>query len=195
MHIILLRHKTAAQVAENSSPFIHPGCSLPHSIASYPKKRPVGLHLLPNYCSNVLTLAETRGRAGSHLLGLRVRIPQGAWMSLVNVVCCRVQGWSLVQGTTIQCDVSECDRETSTISRPWLTKGCRLTKIYIYIPTHKRTLNPYPSLANHPLIFPPFPAGLYLSHISWQLKPQPSNNTAWKVKFLNFLNTSFSQPT
>jgi len=91
MHIILFRHKTAAQVAEHSSPFIHPGCSLPRSIRSYPKKRPVGLHLLPHYCLNILTLADPRGRAGARLLGLRVRIPQGACMSLVSVVCCQVQ--------------------------------------------------------------------------------------------------------
>jgi hypothetical protein len=92
MHIILLRHKTAAQVAENSSTFIHPGCLLPHSIASYPKKRPVGLHLFPNYFLNILTLADPRGCAGALLLGLRVRIPQGARMSLVSVVCFQVQG-------------------------------------------------------------------------------------------------------
>ena len=94
MHIILLRHKTAAQVAENSSPFIHPWRSLPPSMGSYPKKRPVGLHLLPHYCLNTLTLADPSGRAGAHLLGLRVRIPQGAWMS-VCCECCVLSGTGL----------------------------------------------------------------------------------------------------
>jgi len=59
MHIIFLRHKTAAQVAENSSPFIHPGCSLPRCLGSYPNKRPVGLHLLPHSCLTLILLAPT----------------------------------------------------------------------------------------------------------------------------------------
>jgi hypothetical protein len=38
--------------------------------------------------------------------------------SVVNVVCCQVEvsatGWSLVQRSPTDCDVSECDREAST---------------------------------------------------------------------------------
>jgi hypothetical protein len=32
-----------------------------------------------------------RGSAAARLLGLRIRIPPGAWLSLVNVVCCHVE--------------------------------------------------------------------------------------------------------
>jgi hypothetical protein len=42
-----------------------------------------------------------RGSAAARLLGLWVRIPPGAWMSLLNVVCCQIEvsgsDWSLVQ--------------------------------------------------------------------------------------------------
>jgi hypothetical protein len=58
------------------------------------------------------------GSAAARLLGLRIRIPQRTWMSLVSVVCCQVvvsaSGRSLVQRSPIECGVSECDLETST---------------------------------------------------------------------------------
>jgi len=42
-------------------------------------------------------------------------------LSLVNVVCCQVEvsasGQSLVQRSRIECRVSECDRESSTLRR------------------------------------------------------------------------------
>ena len=42
-----------------------------------------------------------RGSAAARLLGLWFRIPPGAWMFVVGVVCCQVEvsatGWSLVQ--------------------------------------------------------------------------------------------------
>jgi len=49
------------------------------------------------------------------LLGLRFRIPTGAWIfSLLNVVCCQVEvsatGRSLVQRSPTDCGVSECDQ-------------------------------------------------------------------------------------
>ena len=48
--------------------------------------------------------------------------------SLVIVVCCLVEvsvaGRSLVQRNSAECDVSECDRETSMSGRPWAIKGC-----------------------------------------------------------------------
>jgi hypothetical protein len=51
-----------------------------------------------------------RGSAAARLLGLRVRIPPVAWMSVVSVVGCRVEvsasGWSLVQRSPTECDVS-----------------------------------------------------------------------------------------
>ena len=40
----------------------------------------------------------------------------------MSVVCCQVEvcatGWSLAQESHIECDVSECDREVSTMRRP-----------------------------------------------------------------------------
>jgi hypothetical protein len=49
-------------------------------------------------------------------------------LCLVNVVYCQVQisalGWSPVQSSSTECDVTECDREASIVRRPWLTRGC-----------------------------------------------------------------------
>ena len=63
-----------------------------------------------------------RGFAAARLLGLRVRIPPGAWMFVVSVMCCQVEvcatGWSVFQRNLSKCDVSGCDRETSTRLRP-----------------------------------------------------------------------------
>jgi len=55
--------------------------------------------------------SATRHRsAAAHLLGLWVRIPPGAWMSAVSVVCCQVEvsatGWSLVQRSPTDCGAS-----------------------------------------------------------------------------------------
>ena len=71
-----------------------------------------------------------RGSVAARLLRLRVRIPRGhAYLSLVNVVCCHVEfsasGWSFVLRSTANCGVSECDREASTMRRPWPTRACR----------------------------------------------------------------------
>jgi hypothetical protein len=50
---------------------------------------------------------------------------------LVIAVCCQVEisasGRSLVQRSTIEWGVSECDREASTTRRLWPTRGCRAT--------------------------------------------------------------------
>jgi hypothetical protein len=66
--------------------------------------------------------------SSTRLLGLRVRISPGAWMSsLVSVVYCHVQvstmDWSLVQGSPTECGVFIC--EASIMRRPWTTRGCR----------------------------------------------------------------------
>jgi hypothetical protein len=46
-------------------------------------------------------------------------------LSLVSVVCCEIEvsvlDRSLVQRSPTDCGVSECDREASTMKRPWLT--------------------------------------------------------------------------
>jgi hypothetical protein len=68
------------------------------------------------------------GSAGTCLLGLRVRIPQGhKCLSLVSVVCCQMEvcasGLSLVQRSPTECDVSECDREALIMRRPRPTRS------------------------------------------------------------------------
>ena len=60
-----------------------------------------------------------RGSAAARFLGLRVRIPPRAWisLSLVSVVCYQVEvsakGWSLAQRRPTECGVSKCDREVT----------------------------------------------------------------------------------
>jgi hypothetical protein len=52
------------------------------------------------------------GSAAARLLRLWVRIPPGAWMSVLSVVCCQVEvsktSWSLVQRSLTDCGVSLC---------------------------------------------------------------------------------------
>jgi len=49
-------------------------------------------------------------------------------LSRVNVVCCQVEvsatGLSLAQRSPTECDVSECESETSITRRHWPTRGC-----------------------------------------------------------------------
>jgi hypothetical protein len=49
------------------------------------------------------------------------------YLSVVTVVCCQVEvsatGWSLVQRSSTECGVSECDCEVSIMRRPWPTRG------------------------------------------------------------------------
>jgi len=68
-----------------------------------------------------------RVSAAARLLGLWVRIPPWAWMS----VCCEclcyqvsASGWSLEQRSHTACGVSRCDHEALIMSRPWPTRGC-----------------------------------------------------------------------
>ena len=71
------------------------------------------------------------------LLGLRVRIPPGTWMSVVSVVCCQFEvsaaGRSLVQRTPTEYGVSECDLETSTMRSPVVLSTLGYIHIYIHI--------------------------------------------------------------
>ena len=58
------------------------------------------------------------GSAAFRLLGLRVRIPASAWMSVSCECCVRSSrvlcaGRSFVERSPSECDVSECDREAS----------------------------------------------------------------------------------
>jgi hypothetical protein len=65
----------------------------------------------------------------ARLLGLRVRIPPGAWMS-VPCECCVLSGRGLCVGlvghpeSPTDCGVSECDREASIMRRPWPSRFC-----------------------------------------------------------------------
>jgi hypothetical protein len=67
------------------------------------------------------------GSVASRLLGLWVRIPPEAWMSLVSVVCFQVEvsvtDRSLVQMSPTECGVSECDLGTSIMMRSWLIRA------------------------------------------------------------------------
>jgi len=65
------------------------------------------------------------GSAAPLLLGLQVRIPPVAW--IICLVCCQVDvsasGWSLAQRSPTKSGVFECDHESLTMRRPWLTRG------------------------------------------------------------------------
>jgi hypothetical protein len=69
-----------------------------------------------------------RGSMTARLLGLRVRNPPGAWMS-VFCECCVLSGTGLCVGLITRPEdsyrvwLSESDREAS-IMRPWTTRGC-----------------------------------------------------------------------
>ena len=59
------------------------------------------------YCRFRWPRGVRRGSSATHLLGLRVRIPSGAWMLVVNVSCCQLEvsatGRSLVQRSFTLC--------------------------------------------------------------------------------------------
>jgi hypothetical protein len=79
-------------------------------------------------CSLQWSCGLRSGSAAASLPGLRVRIPTGAGMSIVGVVCCQIgvsaTGRSLVQRSPTDCSVSNCDRRNSTIRRPRSEWGC-----------------------------------------------------------------------
>ena len=71
-----------------------------------------------------------RRSAATRLLGLWVRIPPGAWMS-VSCECCVLSGRGLCNGLITHPEESYrlwcvvvCDLETSRMRRPWPTGGC-----------------------------------------------------------------------
>jgi hypothetical protein len=76
----------------------------------------------------------TRGSAVARLLGLRVRMPPGSWMS-VCCECCVLSGRGLCdelvprpeESYRVWC-VFECNREVSKMWRPRRTRGCRAMK-------------------------------------------------------------------
>jgi hypothetical protein len=65
-----------------------------------------------------------RMSAADHLMGLRFRIPPGAWMSVSYE--CRVLSWSIPSAQEfyrLWC-VIVCDLETSRMRLPWTAMGC-----------------------------------------------------------------------
>jgi len=64
----------------------------------------------------------------ARLLGLRVRVPPRAKMS-VYCECCLVSGRGFwVQSSPTEWGVSECDREASVMRAPWPNRGCPALK-------------------------------------------------------------------
>jgi hypothetical protein len=64
------------------------------------------------------------GTAAARLVGLWVRIPSGAWMS-VSCECCVLSGRGLCVGLiTRPRSPTDCDRESSIIRRSWPAGGC-----------------------------------------------------------------------
>ena len=89
-----------------------------------------------------------RGSAAARLLGLRVRIPPGAWMFVCCVVCCVLSGRGVCDEPITRTEESYwlwcvvvCDLETSSrMRRPWQALGCSATKKkFIYVHTHTHT--------------------------------------------------------
>jgi hypothetical protein len=67
--------------------------------------------------------------------------------------CCQVEvsasGWSLIQRSPTECDVSEFDREASPMRRPWPMGGCCEMGEKITIQTFRLT-----SESRHPSTLP-----------------------------------------
>ena len=91
-----------------------------------------------------------RRSAAARLLGLWVRIPPGAWMS-VCCDCCVLSGRGLYDELITRPEESYrmwcvvvCDRETSRMWRPWPALGRRTTGgyyIYIYRVRQKKCIH------------------------------------------------------
>jgi len=91
-------------------------------------------------------------------------------LSLMNIVCCQVQvsasSWSPFQRSPIECGVSECDREASTLKTPWPIRGCRYMggkistrEVYTHTHTHTHTNTTHTHTHTHTNthIFPGWP--------------------------------------
>jgi hypothetical protein len=119
------------------------------TLISYFKYAEIILNLFRLFSSN----SDPRGRAvygiGLRPLtdGLRVRIPQGAWMSHVSVVYCQVEvsttGWPLIQMSPNVCGVSEYDRETLIMKGSWPTTGCCAVTKKNYFQYHVLSFMPF----------------------------------------------------
>ena len=108
-----------------------------------------------------------RGFAAVRLLGLRVRIPPVAWIS-VSRECCVWSGTSLCEEPITRLEesyrlwcVTVCDTETSKMKRPWPASGCcakgeelRLHSVELNVTSKNRNdygmKPPSPKLAHYP---------------------------------------------
>ena len=85
------------------------------------------VEILIDFCPAQWPCGLGRRCAAAGLLGLRVRIPPGAWTS-ASWACCLLSsrglasGWSLVQRSPTACYNPECDHEAS-IMRLWTSRG------------------------------------------------------------------------
>jgi hypothetical protein len=91
------------------------------------------LCMLYNVCQAQLPRALRCGSAATCLLGLQIRFPSGACIS-VSYECCVLSGrglciW-LIQGSPTKCGVSGWDLEASIIRRTWPSRGCCTLKKY-----------------------------------------------------------------
>ena len=86
------------------------------------------------------TIADPSGHSG---VGIEGSNPAGTWI-FVSCECCTLLGRipascrSLLQRSPIYCGVSECDRVSSIMRRPWRTVGCwylarNYTLLYIFL--------------------------------------------------------------
>ena len=75
-------------------------------------KRPYIIYFIVMFSRSQWPRGLRCGSTAARFLGLWVRIPPGAWMSVLSVVCCQVEvsatGRSLVQKSPTECDASLC---------------------------------------------------------------------------------------
>jgi hypothetical protein len=74
----------------------------------------------------ILVAARSKAWVCGRLLGwIAASKPCGA----MNIVLSGRRLWSFFQRSPTDCGVPECDREASTVKRPWPTRGCSTVKI------------------------------------------------------------------
>jgi len=90
-------------------------------------KQGLGVYL---YNRNIMSLSGSRLNMGNALLYIaatstyRTRVPPCVHIQCTIIKLISVE-LSLAQMSPTECGVSECNREASTMRRPWPTKGCR----------------------------------------------------------------------
>jgi len=107
----------------------------------------------------------------------------------VGVVCFQAEvsaaGLSLVRRSPTECGVSECDREASTLCRPWPTGGCRAIKNTVTLRLCGFKVRFILQLISYVKLF------------RRRLYPKGNDNFFlfyFLKKFLNFLRSEFSNP-